>query len=142
MIYLNVNNEYYVVITSGDHANLTSITCAAEPFQVGSTCQPLAEGELLVASNSLEPPGPKDQRGPCPFINTLANHGKTNRNGTFIDLFDLAARHEAVYYTAVEFLHQVPVQLDIDCNQTYYEDEDLERLFDDRCEERSKHGPC
>jgi hypothetical protein len=129
------------VITSGDHANLTAIACAAEPFQVGFTCQPLAEGAHLFASNSFEPPGPKDQRGPCPFINTLANHGKINRNGTFIDIFDLAARREDVYNTAVEFLHHVPVQLAIDCNQTH-EDEDLESLFDDRCEERSKHGPC
>lgn len=26
-------------------------------------------------------PGPSDSRGPCPGLNTLANHGLINRNG-------------------------------------------------------------
>jgi hypothetical protein len=55
-------------------------------------------------------------------------------------LFDMAARLESVYNVAEEFLHHGPVQLAIDCNQTYTDENgitrlDLERLFDDRCEE-------
>lgn len=29
-------------------------------------------------------PGPNDSRGPCPGLNTLANHGLINRNGSYI----------------------------------------------------------
>jgi hypothetical protein len=132
--------DQYVAIISGDNANSTALAYTPEPFTVRFTCGPAPEGTELVASSLWEPPAPTDQRGPCPFINTLANHGIINHNGTFIDLFDMAVRLEAVYNVAVEFLDHGPVQLAIDCNQTY-EDEngiirlDLERLFDDRCEE-------
>ena len=136
----DIDANEYVVIISGDHANLTAQAYTAEPFQVDFTCEPIPESTQLVAGSLWEPPGPNDQRGPCPFINTLANHGIINRNGTFIDLFDLAGRLEAVYNVAIEFLHHGPVQLAIDCNQTYEDEDgilrlDLERLFDDRCEE-------
>jgi hypothetical protein len=32
-----------------------------------------------------------DARSPCPFINTLANHGLINRNGKDVDLFDMVS---------------------------------------------------
>lgn len=34
-------------------------------------------------------PSSKDVRAPCPFINTLANHGIINRSGKGIDLFEM-----------------------------------------------------
>jgi hypothetical protein len=33
------------------------------------------------ANFPFQPPGPTDQRGPCPGLNTLANHGYIPRNG-------------------------------------------------------------
>ena len=96
--------------------------------------------DLLVPANSWSPPGESDQRGPCPFINTLANHGVVNRNGQNIDLLDLAVRLEAVYNVHRDFLNGGPVQLAIDCNQTYTDAKgiiriDLEALFQPECEE-------
>lgn len=38
------------------------------------------------AENAWEPPGEDDVRSPCPFINTLANHGMINRSGKDVDL--------------------------------------------------------
>lgn len=37
------------------------------------------------------------QRGPCPAVNTLANHGFINRNGTNISVGDLTEAVEAVF---------------------------------------------
>ena len=96
--------------------------------------------QLLVRQSSWAPPEETDQRGPCPFINTLANHGIIHRDGRFIDLLDLAVRLEAVYNVHRDFLNGGPVQLAIDCHQTYTDENgiirlDLERLFNAECEE-------
>mmetsp|Transcript_7797 Transcript_7797/g.14460 ORF Transcript_7797/g.14460 Transcript_7797/m.14460 type:complete len:408 (-) Transcript_7797:155-1378(-) len=133
-----LNPDEYVVVVSGDRADLAA-QATTNSFAVDFTCEPISDRVELAASQ-WQPAGFRDQRSPCPFINTLANHGIINRNGTFIDLFDMAARLEAVYNVDRAFLHHGPVQLAIDCNQTYEDKNgitrlDLERLFDDRCEE-------
>ncbi|KDQ50980.1 hypothetical protein JAAARDRAFT_544016 [Jaapia argillacea MUCL 33604] len=40
-------------------------------------------GSILIpdAAHPYMPPGPSDQRGPCPGLNTMANHGYLPRNG-------------------------------------------------------------
>ncbi|KDQ53209.1 hypothetical protein JAAARDRAFT_438096 [Jaapia argillacea MUCL 33604] len=40
-------------------------------------------GSILIpdAAHPYIPPGPSDQRGPCPGLNTMANHGYLPRNG-------------------------------------------------------------
>ncbi|VEU36822.1 unnamed protein product [Pseudo-nitzschia multistriata] len=93
---------------------------------------------LDVATNPWKEPGADDQRSPCSFLNTLANHGLINRNGTFIDLFDIAMVMEKVFFFSPEFTYQTKILPAIDCNQTY-EDElgtirvDLQALFAPRC---------
>ena len=120
----------YAVTVSGDRANMTA-QAHSEIFVVDASCP---EQHIWIA------PRIDDQRSPCPFVNTIANHGFINRDGTNIDISDMADKLEAVYNVAAEFLHQGPIQQMIDCNQTY-EDEngvmrfDLERLFDKNCEE-------
>lgn len=37
--------------------------------------------EILIADHPFKEPGPTDQRGPCPGLNTLANHGYIPRTG-------------------------------------------------------------
>ena len=135
----DLTDDNYRVIVSSPQANVMA-QATSDVFQVDFSCTEIPPSAELVAGSLWESPGPNDQRGPCPFINAIANHGIINRNGTFIDLFDMAARLEAVYNVAEEFLHHGPVQLAIDCNQTYLDENgiirlDLERLFDDRCEE-------
>ena len=135
----DLTDDSYRVIVSSPESNVMA-QAISDVFQVDFSCTEIPPSNEIVAGSLWDFPGPNDQRGPCPFINTLANHGIVNRNGTFIDLFDMAARLEAVYNVAEEFLHHGPVQLAIDCNQTYLDANgivrlDLEALFDDRCEE-------
>jgi len=125
----------YVLVVSGDRANLNA-QAHTETFTIGTNCLTLT----VPSMDRWIAPGENDQRSPCPFVNALSNHGFLNRNGTFVDLFDMADKMELVYNLAGEFLLDGPIQLAIDCNQTY-EDEngiiriDLDRLFDDKCEE-------
>ena len=120
----------YVVAVSGDRANLNS-QARSQSFIVDAHCP---------KRHDWMPARAGDQRSPCPFVNTVANHGFINRNGTNIDVFHMADQLEAVYNVAADFLRQGPIQQMIDCNQTY-EDEngvlrfDLDILFDDNCEE-------
>lgn len=123
-------NGEYVITVSGDRASLTS-QAHSESFTIDVNCP---------ERNNWIPARTSDQRSPCPFLNAAANHGFLNRNGTNIDVFDMADKLEAVYSVAAEFLHQGPIQQMMDCNQTY-EDEngvtrvDLDVLFDGKCEE-------
>jgi hypothetical protein len=123
-------NGEYVIAVSGDRADLTS-QAYSETFTVDAHCP---------ERHNWIPARTGDQRSPCPFLNVAANHGFINRNGTNIDVSDMADKLEAVYNVASEFLHQGPIQQMIDCNQTY-EDEngvtrfDLDILFDGKCEE-------
>jgi len=41
--------------------------------------------------NEFIAPGGKDVRGPCPFINVMANHGYINRSGRNVPVFDIPA---------------------------------------------------
>lgn len=57
----------------------------------------------LNATNQWQPPGPDDVRGPCPFLNTLANHGLVNRSGRDIDLFEMARVVSDTFDLSFEF---------------------------------------
>jgi len=132
------NLEYgdYVAVVSGDNAGLNA-QAYTETFTISENCLSIKMPSLM---DQWIAPGDNDQRSPCPFVNALSNHGFLNRNGTSVDLFDMADKMELVFNLDAGFLHDGPIQLAIDCNQTY-EDEngviriDLDRLFDDNCEE-------
>ena len=120
----------YVMTVSGDKAQLET-QAYTEDFIVDAHCPD---------PHRWIPPRIGNQRSPCPFVNTLANHGFINRDGTNIDISDMADQLEAVYNVASSFLLQGPIQQMIDCNQTYVDDSgvrrfDLDVLFDDKCEE-------
>ncbi|TFY81293.1 heme-thiolate peroxidase [Hericium alpestre] len=46
------------------------------------------------AAHPFQPPGPTDQRGPCPGLNTLANHGYLPRSGIVTQADVIAATAE------------------------------------------------
>eukprot|EP00026_Physarum_polycephalum_P014794 Phypoly_transcript_15349.p1 GENE.Phypoly_transcript_15349~~Phypoly_transcript_15349.p1 ORF type:complete len:246 (-),score=38.72 Phypoly_transcript_15349:84-821(-) len=50
-----------------------------------------------LAKGVWAPPGPNDSRGPCPALNTLANHGYLSRDGQNIKPTDLTAVLQDVY---------------------------------------------
>lgn len=52
-------------------------------------------------------PGEGDVRSPCPFVNTMANHGFINRNGRKVDLFELIQLMEDVFDFSTDFVNQV-----------------------------------
>merc|ERR1719203_1480180 len=52
---------------------------------------------------------PGDDRGPCPAMNTLANHGFLNRDGRDIDVVDLAAALEAAFRVSAVTLTNGPI---------------------------------
>lgn len=63
-------------------------------FLVGVTLSNVQADESSVTpfpgeENAWMEPSPGDSRGPCPFINTLANHGIINRSGREVDLFEM-----------------------------------------------------
>jgi len=49
---------------------------------------------------SFSPPGPTDQRSPCPALNTLANHGIINHSGQNFKADDVINALQAVYNLA------------------------------------------
>ncbi|KAF7296004.1 Zn(2)-C6 fungal-type domain-containing protein [Mycena kentingensis (nom. inval.)] len=59
----------------------TRIALPPRPTETGTK-------QIPDAAHPFQAPGPKDQRGPCPGMNTLANHGYIPRNGiaTFEDI--------------------------------------------------------
>jgi hypothetical protein len=44
----------------------------------------LKPAEHLVGPHEYQDPKPGDKRAPCPFLNTMANHGYIHRNGKYI----------------------------------------------------------
>lgn len=56
-----------------------------------------AEKALDTGAHAYIAPGPEDVRSPCPFLNTLANHGHLPRNGKNITPFKLFSAIETVY---------------------------------------------
>ena len=66
-----------------------------------------------------EAPGESDERSPCVFLNSLANHGLINRNGTFVDLFDIVTKMEEVFSFSPEFIYLTKILPAIECGQTY-----------------------
>lgn len=57
----------------------------------------------LNETNQWQAPGPNDVRSPCPFLNTVANHGLVNRSGKDIDLFNLAQVVSDTFGLSFEF---------------------------------------
>jgi len=60
----------------------------------------LRPAEHLTGPHEYQAPGPGDLRSPCPFLNTLANHGYVNRDGRYIS-WSAAAKgiHEGYNFT-------------------------------------------
>eukprot|EP00531_Pseudo-nitzschia_arenysensis_P012336 CAMPEP_0116146974 /NCGR_PEP_ID=MMETSP0329-20121206/17475_1 /TAXON_ID=697910 /ORGANISM="Pseudo-nitzschia arenysensis, Strain B593" /LENGTH=394 /DNA_ID=CAMNT_0003642807 /DNA_START=38 /DNA_END=1222 /DNA_ORIENTATION=+ len=120
----------YVLTVSGDKASLVS-QAHSESFVVDAHCQ---------NRNRWIPARQGDQRSPCPFLNTAANHGFLNRHGANIDIDDMADQLEALYNVDTEFLQLGPIKQMIECDQTYFDDRGVRRfnldiLFDGNCEE-------
>lgn len=123
--------------------------CAMNPAGVPDyvTCGTQSSGDVeemppgtQSEANRWIPPRFGDQRSPCPFLNAMANHGFINRNGTNIDINDMADKLEEVYNVKASFLHAGPIHLMIECDQTYTDENGVERfdldvLFDGNCEE-------
>ncbi len=79
-----------------------------------------------------------DERSPCVFLNTLANHGIINRNGTFIDVFEIVTKLEEVFAFSPQFIYQTKILPAIECGQTYEDTAgilrlNLQGLFAPRC---------
>ena len=68
------------------------------------------------ASHPFQSPGPNDIRGPCPGLNTAANHGYLNRSGitTFNELIQMQQKLYNVGLDLAIFLATVGVALDGD----------------------------
>lgn len=120
----------YVLTVSGDKASLVS-QAHSESFIVDAHCQ---------NRHKWIPARQGDQRSPCPFLNTAANHGFLNRHGANIDIDDMAEQLEALYNVDADFLQLGPIKQMIECNQTYFDDAGVRRfnldiLFDGNCEE-------
>lgn len=47
--------------------------------------------DLAERLGAYVPPGPDDSRGPCPALNTLANHGLINHDGKNLNSNDILA---------------------------------------------------
>ena len=54
----------------------------------------------------------------CVCLDTLANHGLINRNGTFIDLFGIATKMEQVFAFSPELIYLTKILPAIDYGQT------------------------
>jgi hypothetical protein len=61
----------------------------ASPTTVASVDDATFTALITTGENRYIPPGPDDIRGPCPALNTLANHGFVNRNGRNISQEDI-----------------------------------------------------
>ncbi|KAF5847163.1 hypothetical protein GGP41_003481 [Bipolaris sorokiniana] len=87
---------------------------SVEPRQLVDTLKPVLDPllGLIPTSDSVkglrrfpeadypfQPPGPTDQRGPCPGLNTLANHGYIPRNG-IATIAQIQAGTQAVFNMA------------------------------------------
>ncbi|KAK4242557.1 putative sterigmatocystin biosynthesis peroxidase [Achaetomium macrosporum] len=81
------------------------------------------------ASSSSDPfeqwqrPGDSDVRGPCPFLNTFANHGFLPRSGKYITEQDLAnALFNAVHVnqSAAQFLFDFAIRTNPEPNATWF----------------------
>eukprot|EP00532_Pseudo-nitzschia_australis_P006443 CAMPEP_0168169270 /NCGR_PEP_ID=MMETSP0139_2-20121125/3550_1 /TAXON_ID=44445 /ORGANISM="Pseudo-nitzschia australis, Strain 10249 10 AB" /LENGTH=364 /DNA_ID=CAMNT_0008086681 /DNA_START=155 /DNA_END=1249 /DNA_ORIENTATION=+ len=122
----------YVISMSGDRGDLNA-QAQSQVFMVDAHCPDPENHDWIPATET-------QQRSPCPFLNTIANHGFINRNGTFIDVEDMANKLELVYNVASEFIMANPIEQAIECDQTYFDENgirriDLKILFDGNCEE-------
>lgn len=75
--------------------SLLALLCVVASIAVVSAYPAYALKDL--ADGQWAPPGPGDVRGPCPALNTLANHGYLPRNGMNITRSNLTSALESVY---------------------------------------------
>lgn len=66
-------------------------------------------GQFPPPGNEYQAPGQDDIRGPCPAINTLANHGFIARDGINVPVQDLANALELVYRVSADTLIGGPI---------------------------------
>jgi hypothetical protein len=69
-------------------------------FVVASLSQQVPRSFSAPKRGTFVHPGIGDRRGPCPGLNTLANHGFINRNGSDIDPRDLINAIKDAYNVA------------------------------------------
>lgn len=97
-------------------------------------------GSDFMDGHEFVPPGPSDQRSPCPFINTLANHGFIPHSGKDVPVLDLPKLALSVYDLPVEGFEGI-VNAAIYAGQAIVQENgdillDLDRLWDRPGEER------
>jgi hypothetical protein len=78
-------------------------------------------------------PGEGDVRSPCPFINTLANHGLINRNGKDVDLYEMV-NTLSITFDGAPPLFQFLADLAVSLNFTSTDEDgvvrmDIDQLF-------------
>jgi hypothetical protein len=56
------------------------------------------------AGHAFQAPGPLDVRSPCPGLNSLANHGFINRNGSYLTIPQLIAGGKAGLNMGADFM--------------------------------------
>ena len=95
-------------------------------------------GQFPPPGNEFRAPVPAqgDIRSPCPAINTLANHGFINRDGTSILVGDLAQALEDIYRVSGETLIGGPIASAISLGLTVNDNGDdfltIDKLFQNR----------
>ncbi len=91
-------------------------------------------------NNEFIAPGPDDSRGPCPFINAMANHGFINRNGQNIPVFSIPALGPVLFDFPEEMFTRPANQAIFDGQADVQEDGEallsIVRLWDRPGEER------
>jgi hypothetical protein len=73
----------------------------------GATKKSLKNGSFPPKGDNFKAPGKGDARGPCPAIDTLANHGFINRNGKDVLMTDLIQALLDVHDVAEKFLEGI-----------------------------------
>lgn len=89
------------------------------------------------ADNLYEAPTEESVRGPCPFINTIANHGFINRSGKNIDVFEMVDIMAQLFGVSADFLLNGPTNAAIQLGVTYTDEDGVVRLDLDRLHEHN-----
>jgi len=119
---------------------LTQGKSSKAPSRIGNMEPGGTTAETFLDGHEFIPPIAGDSRGPCPFINCMANHGFINRSGQEVPAFDIAVLAMTLFdlpdtmfppvVNMAIFDGQVEVQQD---GQTLL---DIERLWNRPGEER------
>jgi hypothetical protein len=111
----------------------------AVPDPEGRPTGPKAAAAFL-DDNEFIAPGESDSRGPCPFINVMANHGFINRNGRDVPVFNIPALAPVLFDFPAEMFTRPANQAIFDGQVDVQENGeallDIVRLWDRPGEER------